>query len=110
MIVYAQFFAKLSERRVVELSFVIKYEDPGDSKPAYNRLPHKSPHVLFGDCCEWLGFHPLHEVVDPYHHKFHYFRPIGNGFMISSPHWTKGQGAVIGVSTSDGEWTRLPNL
>ncbi len=73
MIVFAQFFAKLSERRVVELSSVIRYEDPGDSEPAYNRLPHKSPHVLFGDCCEWFGFHPLLEVVDPYHQKFHLF-------------------------------------
>ena len=29
--------------------------------------------------------------------------------MMSSPHYAKGQGVVIGVSSSGGEWSKLAN-
>ena len=41
---------------------------------------------------------------------FSCLRAVGKGPIMSSPHWANGQGAVIGVSSSDGCLIRLLNL
>ena len=110
MIVYVQFFAELSERWIVKLSSIVRYENSRDSESAYDSLPYKSPYVLFSNCCEQFSFHPFSEVADPYYQKFNCFRPTGKGPKISNPHYVKGQGAVIEVSTFGGEWIRFMNF
>ena len=70
MIAYPQFITELSERRVVELSSVARYESLGDSKSTYDHLPYEPSYVLLRDCREWFGFHPLDEIIDANDEEF----------------------------------------
>ena len=70
MVVYPQFLTELFERRVVELSSVVGYESPRDSKSTYDHLPYEPSYILLRDCCEWFGFHPLGEIFDANDEEF----------------------------------------
>ena len=54
---------EVSEPNVVELTPIVDNEHEQNSKSDNNILFDKFPHLGLGDHSQWLGFHPLGEVV-----------------------------------------------
>ena len=91
--------AEISERVVVELLSIVRDDDPQDSEVVNDTLPDEASDIFLHDSGQWFCLDPFGEVVDPYDKKFELPYCHGEG---SNPHWAISQGALIGVSSSDG--------
>ena len=67
MISDPQLLAKVTERCIVKLTFVVWDEHPRDSKMIDYVLPDKSSDILPSDSCHGLCFHPFGKIINPYY-------------------------------------------
>ena len=67
MISDPQLLAKVSERCIVKLAFVVRDEHPKNSEAAYYVLPGEFSNILLNDSHHGLRFHPFGKVINPYH-------------------------------------------
>ena len=90
MIVNSELFTKIPERCVIKLSSVVRHKHPQYSKSVYNILPDKVLNILLCNFCKGFSFHPLGEVINPHHQKFHLSGPCRKGTQNIQPPLCKG--------------------
>ena len=61
---------KVSKLNVIELASIIGDEHKQNPEPNNDNLRNKFLHLGFGDRSQWLGFHPLGEVVHDHDEEF----------------------------------------
>ena len=71
MIVDSKLFTKFLERCVIKLSSIVRHKHPWYSKSAHNTLPDEVINILLRNFCQGFSFHPLGEVINSHHRKFH---------------------------------------
>ena len=79
MIVDSKLFTKISERCVIKLSSIVRHKHSRYSKPAHNTLPDEVLNILLCNFRQGFSFHPLGEVVNSHHQKFHLSGPSRKG-------------------------------
>ncbi|GJV02515.1 hypothetical protein Tco_1336084 [Tanacetum coccineum] len=62
-----------------QLSAIVRYYHHWETKPAYDILPHKFLDFFSGDSGQWLGFHPLSEIVYGDYYVLELSRTLGEG-------------------------------
>ena len=75
MIVDSKLFTKFLERCVIKLSSIVRHKHPWYSKSAHNTLPDEVINILLRNFCQGFSFHPLGEVINSHHRKFHLSGP-----------------------------------
>ena len=90
--------AEISECVIVELLFVVRDEDPGDSEEVNDAFSNKSLDILFHDSGQWFFLNQFDEIVDPYNEELElsYCNGEGSYYVQSSlnkrpggAHWCK---------------------
>ena len=81
MIVDSKLFTKFLKRCVIKLSSIVRHKHPWYSKSAHNTLPDEVINILLRNFCQGFSFHPLGEVINSHHRKFH----------LSGPSWERTQ-------------------
>ena len=98
MIVDSKLFTKFSERYVIKLPSIVRHKHPRYSKSAHNTLPDEVLNILLCNFRQGFSFHPLGEVINSYHQKFHLSGPSWEGTQNIQPplcnrpwghHWGK---------------------
>ena len=90
MIFDSKLLAKIFERCVIKLSSIVRHKHPRYSKPAHNTLPNEVLNILLCNFRQEFSFHPLGEVINPYHQKFHLFSPSRKRTQNIQPLLCKG--------------------
>ena len=67
MILDSEVLTKVPEKGVVEQSPIVRYQYFGHSKPAQYILLDEVLYILLCNACQGFCFHPLSEIVNPYH-------------------------------------------
>ena len=98
MIVDSKLFKKFSERCVIKLPSIVRHKHTRYSKSAHNTLPDEVLNILLCNFRQGFNFHPLGEVINSHHQKFHLSDPSWEGTQNIQPplckrpwghHWGK---------------------
>ena len=71
MIIDSKLFIKIPERCVIKLSSIVRHKHPRYSKSTHNTLPDEVLNILLCNFRQGFRFHPLGEVINLHHQKFH---------------------------------------
>ena len=85
MIVDSKLFTKFSERCVIKLSSIVRHKHPRYSKSAHNTLLDEVLNILLCNFRQGFSFHPLGEVINSHHQKFHLSGPSREGTQNIQP-------------------------
>ena len=85
MIVDSKLFTKFLERCVIKLPSIVRHKHPWYSKSAHNTLPEKVLNILLCNFRQGFSFHPLGEVINSHHQKFHLSGPSWEGTQNIQP-------------------------
>ena len=98
MILDSKLLTKIPERCVIKLLSIVKHKHPWYSKSAHNSLPDEILNILLCNFRQGFSFHPLCEIVNSHHQKFHLSVPSWEGTQDIQPplckwpwghHWGK---------------------
>ena len=67
MIFDPQLLAKVFERCIVKLAFVVRDKHLRNSEATYYVLPDEVSNILLNDSCHGLCFHSFGKIINPYH-------------------------------------------
>jgi hypothetical protein len=105
-----QFGTQFAKRSAVKLLSVVSNKGMWDAKPTYDRAPKEYCYIVGGDGCEGFSLRPFGEVVHCNKKEFPPSFSQWHGFDYVNPHFTNGQGEVIGLSFSEGFFITRANL
>ena len=85
---------KIFEYVIVELLFIVRDEDPRDSKEANDTFPDETLDVFLCDSGQWFCLDPFGEVVDPHDKELELPYCHGEGsYYVQSPLGKRPRGA-----------------
>ena len=90
MIVDSKLFTKIPKGCVIKLSSIVRHKHPRYPKPAHNTLSNEVLNILLCNFRQEFSFHPLGEVINPYHQKFHLSSSSRKGTQNIQPPLCKG--------------------
>ena len=90
MIVDSKLYTKIPERCVIKLSSIVRHKHPQYPKSVHNALPDEVLNILLCNFRQGFSFHPLGEVINPYHQKIYLSSPSRKGTQNIQPPLCKG--------------------